>query len=371
MQTPFETNPELDEMRDVVRDFCAEQAGEPVLRRIMESPSGFDAGLWRRLGEELGVLGLMAPEEVGGSGLGVVAQAAMMEEFGASLMTGPVFGTLALAIPALSMVHNPDIRSRYLPQLVSGEICAAFAVPDHCGGFDPDRVTVTADDTAEGWLLEGALEHVIDAPLADMFIVAARGPQGVGLWIVEKSAPGLTVEPMPVMDLTRRRGVLRLAGCQATKIADAAETKAVCDRTFRIGGALLASEQAGAAGRVLEFTVDYVRERVQFGRPIGSFQAIKHRCADLLVDVEHARSVARNAAWCVDQEDVEASRFVAVARSICSDAFNEVALAAIQLHGGIGFTWEHPAHLYLKRAVCDATLLGTAQEQRELIAARL
>lgn len=358
-------------MREVVRDFCVEQAGEAVLRRIMESPGGLDIALWRRLGEELGVLGLMAPEEVGGSGLGVVTQAAMMEEFGASLMTGPVFGTLALAIPALSMIGSSDIRSRYLPPLVSGEICAAFAVPDHRGAFDPDRVAITADEKDGVWLLEGALEHVIDAPLADIFIVAARGPEGVGLWIVEKSAPGLTVESMAVMDLTRRRGVLRLAGCQATMIADVAEANVVCCRTFLIGGALLASEQAGAAGRVLEFTVEYIRDRVQFGRPIGSFQAIKHRCADLLVAVEHARSVARNAAWCIDQDDADASRLVAAARSICSDAFNEVTMAAIQLHGGIGFTWEHPAHLYLKRAVCDAALLGTAQEQRELIAATL
>lgn len=371
MHNPFEKNPDLESMLEVVREFCADQAGEPVVRRIMENPEGFDRSLWQRLGQELGILGLGAPERLGGLGLGVADQAALMEALGAALMPGPLIGTLALAMPALGAVQDHSVQSRYLPSLISGDMTAAFAVPDHGGRFFPQAVEITAREEAGEWLLDGSIDHVVDAPIADLFIVAGRDAHGVHLWSVEKEVSGLSIQPEPVMDLTRRQGNLQLQSCRALKIVDQVEVEAVCNRAFLVAGALLASEQAGAAGRILDVTIDYVANRVQFGRTIGSFQAIKHRCADLLVAVEHARSVARHAAWAIDEQDPDAAVHVAVARSICSDAFYQLATVSIQLLGGIGFTWEHPAHLYLKRAIGDSLLLGTARQQRELIAAYL
>lgn len=371
MSTPFEFNADHEEMRTVVRAFCAEQAPEKEVRRLMETDIGFEPAFWRRLGAELGAFGLAAPEQYGGQAQGVRAQAVVMEEFGAALMTGPVIGALALSIPALCALSNEEAKQELLPALINGDRRAAFVVPDRGGRFDAAAVKIAAKSEKGRWLLNGVMDHVVDGEAADLLLVAARTDAGVSLFAVEAGSEGLTREAISVMDLTRRQALVSFKNCQARLLAEPEETARVCARAFLVGGALLSAEQAGGARRVLDNTVEYVANRIQFGRPIGSFQAIKHRCADLLVSVEHALSVSRHATWAVDTGESDPELAVALAQSICSDVYYQVVAASIQLHGGIGFTWEHSTHLYFKRAVTDAALLGAAEQHRNYIAQKI
>ncbi len=344
-----------DEQRDLrrgLREFLAKHVDEAAVRRSMED--GDDRTVWGRLGAELGVLGLAVPEESGGAGGGLVDQAVAVEEFGAALLPGPVLGTVGLAIPALLAAGDTAL----LPDLVEGTRTAALAAPERAGRFDPAAVTVTAEENA----LTGEVAQVVDGD-ADVLLVAARHAGGVGLYATD----GGERRPLSTLDPTRHQAAVRFDGAAARLVA--ADAGPAVAHALRVGAALLAAEQVGGAQRLLDTTVAYARTRLQFGRPIGSFQAVKHRCADLLVLVEHARSTAQHAAWALQDGTDDADLAVSVAQATCSEAYQQVALAAVQLHGGIGFTWEHACHLYLKRAVTDAALLGSAAQHRDRIAA--
>ena len=231
-------------------------------------------------------------------------------------------------------------------------------------------MTVVAEPAGQAATLSGTVAHVIDAPGAGLLLVAAARGTAVALYTVAAGAPGLVVEPVSTLDLTRRQATVRFDATPARLVASAEETADVCERVLRVAAVLLAAEQVGAAQHLLEASVSHARTRMQFGRAIGSFQAVKHRCADMLVDVELARSTALHAAWSLDEGTDEDARIEAsLAKSVCSDAFTRVAAATIQVHGGIGFTWEHEAHLYYKRAITDAALLGSASDHRERLAA--
>ena len=355
MAEEFQFTPEQQDLRRAVRRFCAERLGEQVVRRLTETDTGHDPALWARLGGELGVLGLAVPEELGGAGGGPADQAVVAEEFGAALVPGPLFGTVGLAVPALVALGGDEL----LTELVDGTRTAGFAVPDRGGRFDRDRVTVTAADGA----LSGELAQVVDGG-ADVLLVAARIGDGTGLYITD----GGDRTPLSTLDRTRRQARVRFDATPARLLATGSDAEAAITAALRAGAALLAAEQVGGAQRLLDMTVAHAGTRLQFGRPIGSFQAVKHRCADMLVLVEHARSAAYHAAWALQEGTDDPDLAVSVAQATCSEAYQQVAQAAIQLHGGIGFTWEHPAHLYYKRAVTDAALLGSAAEHRERIA---
>jgi alkylation response protein AidB-like acyl-CoA dehydrogenase len=351
----FRFTPEQEDLRRAVRQFCAERVDEATVRRLMDGEPGHDPALWARLGGELGVLGLAVPEELGGAGGGMVDQAVVAEEFGAALVPGPVLGTVGLAVPALVALGGDEL----LEDLVEGTRTAGFAVPDRGGRFDADMVPVTAADGA----LTGELAQVVDGG-ADVLLVAARIGDGVGLYVTE----GGERTPLSTLDRTRRQARVRFDATPARLLATGAEAEAATTAALRTGAALLAAEQVGGAQRLLDLTVAYAGTRMQFGRAIGSFQAVKHRCADMLVLVEHARSAAYHAAWALQDGTDDPDLAVSIAQVTCSDAYQEVAAATVQLHGGIGFTWEHPAHLYFKRAVTDAALLGGAAAHRERIA---
>ena len=369
MSVAFSSTPEQTDLRSMIRDFCERTAPQSWVREWMASPVGYDQAVWSRLGGELGVLGLGIPEEIGGSGGGAVERAIAAEEFGRVLMCGPVVGSMMLASTALSLLKNEAARKEHLPGLLSGERHAAFAVPVHRGVFAPQTVTVVADSAGQTATLSGTVAHAIDAPGADLLLVAAARGTAVALYAVAAGAPGLLIEPVSTMDLTRRQARIRFDASPARLVASAGETADICDRVLRVAAVMLAAEQVGAAQHLLETSVGYARTRVQFGRAIGSFQAVKHRCADMLVDVELARSTALHAAWSLDEGTDEDRRIEAsLAKAVCSDAFTRVAAATIQVHGGIGFTWEHPAHLYYKRAITDAALLGSATDHRERLA---
>ena len=357
--TEFVFTPEQQDLRRAVRQFCAERLDEDTVRRLMESETGYDPALWIRLGSELGVLGLAVPEELGGAGGGLVDQAVVAEEFGAALVPGPVLGTVGLALPALVALAGAGVEEGLLASLVEGARTAALAVPDRGGRFDPALVTVTES----GGTLTGEVTQVVDGT-ADVLLVAARTGDGVGLFLVDEAER----VPLSTLDRTRRQATVRFAATPARALASGADAERVITAALRTGAALLAAEQVGGAQRMLERTVAYAGTRLQFGRPIGSFQAVKHRCADMLVLVEHARSTAYHAAWALQDGIDDPDLAIGIAQATCSEAYQRVAEDTVQLHGGIGFTWEHSAHLYLKRAVTDAALLGSAAEHRERIA---
>jgi alkylation response protein AidB-like acyl-CoA dehydrogenase len=348
---------EQKDLRKAVRELLASRSDEAAVRKVMETDSGYDPQLWARLGGELGVLGLAVPEELGGVGGTLVDQAVVAEEFGAALLPGPVLGTVGLAIPAL-VALGADAGSEtaeLLEALVSGTRTAALAVPEF--GAAP-LVTATGD------ALTGTLPQVVDGG-ADVLIVAATGPDGVGLYATE----GGQRSRLSTLDQTRRQSKVVLDGAPARLLASGEAAEKAIAHALRVGGVLLAAEQVGGAQKLLDLSLAYANTRLQFGRKIGSFQAVKHRIADMFVLVEHARSTAYHAAWALQDGSDDPDLAVSVAQATCSENYQRVASDTVQVHGGIGFTWEHATHLYYKRAVTDAALLGSASAHRDRIAA--
>jgi alkylation response protein AidB-like acyl-CoA dehydrogenase len=360
---------EQGQLKAAVAKFCAENFDEQTVRRLMESDPPFDAAVWTRLGTELGVLGLSVPEADGGFGGSLIDQAVAVEQLGASLACGPVFGTVFLAIPALVAASSGQARDGLLAELVDGRRTAAFAVTDRAGVFDPAAVTVTASGSGEQWTLSGSVPRVVDGGVADELLVAANGADGVALFAVEAATSGVASTPLVTLDLTRPQATIQFTDAQARLVADAGEAPRVIEHALQVGAALLAVEQVGAAQHLLDLSVAYAKTRLQFGRPIGSFQAVKHRLADLLVDVEHARSTAYHAIWALTDGSDDPALAASIAQATASAAFAKVATDTIQVHGGIGFTWEHQAHLYFKRATTDAALLGSPEQHRSHVAA--
>ncbi|MGU3503275.1 acyl-CoA dehydrogenase family protein [Mycobacterium sp. C31M] len=356
----FEFTGEQAQLRAAVRKFGTENFGEGKARVQMESEPRFDRKVWQRLGSELGVLGLSVPEDDGGVGGTLVDQAVAVEELGAALATGPLFGTVYLAIPALVAAAAGPARDELLAALVAGTRTAAFAVPDRAGAFDPAAVTVTGTDT-----LTGTIGRVVDGD-ADELLVAATGPDGVALYAV--GTEGVRRSPLVTMDLTRPQADIELTDAPARLIAGPDEAPRVITHALQVGSALLAVEQVGAAQHLLDLSVEYAKSRLQFGRLIGSFQAVKHRLAEDLVDLEHARSAAYHAVWALGDASDDPALATSIAQAVASAAFSRIAADTIQVHGGIGFTWEHQAHLYFKRATTDAALLGSAEAHRNRVA---
>ena len=360
----FTFTEEQQQLRTAVRKFCADNFDEQTVRRLMESEVPFDPKVWHRLGSELGVLGLSVPEADGGVGGSLVDQAVAVEVFGATLACGPLFGTVFLAIPALVACPAGPARDELLAELVEGTKTAAFAVADKAGAFDPSAVTVSAKDDT----LTGTVQRVVDAGAADEILVAATGSAGISLYAADATASGVTRTPLVTMDLTRPQSVVEFADAPARLLAGPQEAERVITHALQVGSALLAVEQVGAAQHLLDLSVDYAKSRLQFGRQIGSFQAIKHKLADMLVDLEHARSTAYHAVWALGDASDDPALAASIAQATASAAFSRIAADTIQVHGGIGFTWEHQAHLYFKRAATDAALLGTAEEHRSRVA---
>lgn len=364
----FAFTPEQRELRAAVRRFCAEHSDEATVRRLMESTPAFDPKTWLRLGSELGVLGLGVPEEFEGSGGGIVDAAIVVEELGAALFCGPVFGTLALSIPALVAAPDTAVRTETLGPLVAGVRTAAFAVPDRGGRFAADAVAVRANGSGDTWTVSGTVERVVDAGAADDLLVAANGPDGVVVLVVDATGSGVERTALVTMDSTRPQATIHFADAAARLLAGPDDAARICERAVQVGAVLLAAEQVGGAQHLLDLSVSYAEERVQFGRAIGSFQAVKHRLADMLVDQEHARSAAYHGAWALQGGTDDPAVAASIAQAVCSAAYTRIAADAVQVHGGIGFTWEHRAHLYFKRAFTDAVLLGSAENHRDRIA---
>lgn len=364
----FAFDEDLLELRRMVREFCQEVSPEDVVRTTMETETGWDPVLWKRLGSELGVLGLAVPESHGGEGAGLVATAIVMEELGAALLCGPVVGTLALALPALSVLPDHETAGELVAGAIAGERALTLVAPLAGGTFDADALTVSATASGDAWTLHGVADHVPDGSIADTLLVVARTSEGAALFVVDAAATGLTATPLTTMDLTRRQARLELDDVPAHRVADELATPGVCEHAAQVGAVMLAAAQVGGAQVMLDRTVEHARTRLQFGQAIGAFQAVKHKCADMLMAVEQARSLAYHGAWALQDSTDDPALAAALARAVVSETYFRVSTTAMQLHGGSGFTWELPIHLHLKRAVSDGIALGSSEAAVEQVA---
>ncbi len=367
----FAFSEEQEELRNIVRQFLDAKSPESAVREQMDTEKGFDDAVWKQMSEQLGLQSLIIPEEFGGSGYSYVELIVVLEEMGRALLCAPYFSTVVLA--ANTLIHSGDdaAKKSLLPGIASGETIATLAFTEPNGRWDESGIEATATPDGDGWKISGTKSFVLDGHTADLVLVAARTSAGVSLFHVSGDAAGLTRTALSTMDQTRKQAKLEFDGVNATLIGTDGGGWDVLSRVLDLAAVALAAEQVGGAQKCLDMSVEYAKVRVQFGRPIGSFQAIKHKCADMLLEVESAKSAAYYAGWCAAELNDELPSVASLAKAYCSDAYFHAAAENIQIHGGIGFTWEHPAHLYFKRAKSSELLFGDPTYHRELLAQRI
>ena len=367
----FAFSEEQEELRRTVRSFLEQKSPESEVRRLMETTEGYDPSVWKQMGEQLGLQGLAIPEDFGGSGYTYVELGVVLEEMGRALLCAPYFSTVVLAANALLHCADDAAKKEYLPGIASGETIATLAFTEESGRWDAEGIQLQASGSGDSWTLDGTKMFVLDGHVADLLLVAARTGSGISLFAVNGDASGLTRTPLSTMDQTRKQARVEFSGTPARLIGAEGSGWDVMSRVLDLAAVGLAAEQVGGAQKCLEMSVEYAKVRVQFGRPIGSFQAIKHKCADMLLEVESAKSAAYYAMWAASELNDELPVVASLAKAYCSDAYFHAAAENIQIHGGIGFTWEHPAHLYFKRAKSSELLLGDPTYHRELLAQRI
>jgi alkylation response protein AidB-like acyl-CoA dehydrogenase len=362
---------EQEELRDSVRRFLDDRAPLARVREVMETENGTDQAVWEQAGSQLGLQGLAIPEEYGGAGFSFAEQAVVLEEFGAALYGGPYLASAVLAATALLASDDEAARRDLLPGIASGETIATLAFTEDDGSWDPATISLSAVKGADGWRLSGHKSFVLDGGSADLILVLAVADGGLSLLAVNRGAAGLTATVLPTLDQTRKLGRLEFDEVTARLIGSAGDGSAIVNRVLDVAAIALAAEQLGGAQRALDMAVEYSKVRHQFGRPVGSFQALKHRMADLLLEVESLRSAVSYAVAAVAEESEEVPVLAPLVKAYASETFFHVAAENIQIHGGIGFTWEHDAHLYFKRAKSSELFLGDAAYHRERLATRI
>ncbi len=367
----FAFSEEQEELRTAVRRFLADKSPEAEVRRLMETTEGYDPAVWSQMADQLGLQSLTIPEEYGGSGFSYIELVVVLEEMGASLLCAPYFSTVALAANAVLTSGDESAKKYLLPGLASGETKGTLAITEDNGRWDLDAIGLEASASGDGWVLNGHKMFVIDGHVADLIVAVGRTPEGISLFGVKSDADGLTRTPLPTMDQTRKQARLEFSNTPAWLIGTEGGAAAGLSKTLDLAAVALAAEQVGGAQRCLDSSVEYAKTRIQFGRPIGSFQAIKHKCADMLLEVESAKSAAYYAGWAAAEDSDELPVVASLAKSYCSEAYFHAAAENIQIHGGIGFTWEHDAHLYFKRAKSSELLFGDPAYHRELLAQRI
>jgi alkylation response protein AidB-like acyl-CoA dehydrogenase len=367
----FAFTEEQEELRKAVRRFLEDKSPEIEVRRLMETTDGYDPDVWSQMAVQLGLQGLAIPEEFGGQGYSYVELIVVLEEMGRALLCAPYFSNVGLAANLLLASGDEGAKKEYLPGIAGGTTIATVALAEASGRWDEGGVALQARRSGDGWTLDGEKRYVLDGHLADLLLVAARSDAGVSIFAVAKDAPGLSTEPLSTLDLTRKQARVVLESTPARLIGTDGGGWVALAKMLDLAAVALAAEQVGGAQRVLEMAVEYAKVRVQFGRPIGSFQAIKHKCADMLLEVESAKSAAYYAGWCAAEDSDELPVVASLAKSYCSEAYFHATAENIQIHGGIGFTWEHPAHLYFKRAKSSELLFGDPTYHRELLAQRI
>lgn len=366
----FALSDEQTELAGTVRNLLARRSGSDAVRTAVAEPKGFDEKLWVTLCEQIGAASLAIPEEFGGAGFSLFETHLVLEELGAALTPHPLLGSGVIASQAILRSGNTGACERLLPTIGDGSSVAALAWAGNDGKWSPDRADVQATDSGDqatdsaSWTLSGSSQHVLDGDHADvLLVVAATGEGRVGLFEVDPNHEGVHRIHTPGMDTTLRFARIDFDGADARALMT--DANSMLGSLHDIAAVAVTALQVGAAQRGLDMTVAYSKERVQFGRPIGSFQALKHRMADMLVEVETARSASWAAAWAAAHDDAELPQRAATAKAWCSDALNSVASETVQLHGGIAITWEHDAQMVFKRAHATSQLFGQPHEHRQ------
>jgi alkylation response protein AidB-like acyl-CoA dehydrogenase len=358
----FNLSDERREFRDTLRRFFEQHAPIAEVRRVMESGEGLSEPLWKLASEELGLAGIAIAEEFGGQGFGLTELAIALGETGRALAPVPLFASAALAARVVQAVVGEGQAAEWLEPIAVGRV-ATLAWVEAKGRWDPAAVELTAAADGGGYRLTGEKHFVLGAPHAERFFIVARlpesqGDEGLGLFAVEAGAAGLAIEERETLDLTRPLSTIRLDGVSARAVGAAGLSGVAIRAGLDEATALLCSEMVGGMQVVLETAVDYATERHQFSRPIGSFQAIKHKCAEVLLEVESAKSVVYWASWVAEEREEELAQAASVAKSLSGDGYLRAAAENVQIHGGIGVTWEADPQLYLKRAKTNEELLG-------------
>ena len=356
----FAFTEEQEQLRDAVRRFLRRSSPSAEARRLMATAEGYDPATWRRLCRDLALAGAHVPEAHGGQGFSFRELCVALEEMGRALYCGPYFSSTVLAATAILEAASDQDKAELLPAICAGERLATLAFTEPNGRWGLDGIELAA---AKG-RLSGVKSHVVDGAIADLLIVAARESNGaIALYAVEASAAGVSRRPLETLDATRKLARVSLENALGRRIRE--DAAAALERTLQFAAVALANELVGCAAHLLESAVDYAKERVQFGRAIGSFQAVKHRCADLLLEVELAKSAAYRAADAAAEGDPDLPALASLAKALAADAAMRAAQDCIQIHGGIGFTWEHDAHLWYKRAKSAEAFLGDSAWHRE------
>ncbi len=372
----FAFSDEQEELRRTIRRFMEERSPSAEVRRLMETTEGYDPVVWKQLSHELALPGIAIPEAYGGQGFGPVELGVVLEEMGRALFGGPFFPTVCLAATAIQLAGSEEQKSELLPGIASGDTIATAAFAEPNGRWDETGITSEATSDDGSFVLTGTKSFVLDGHNADLILVAARQPgtsgvDGVGLYVVDGGADGLTRAALDTIDMTRKQARLEFAGVKARPLGEHGSAWPALSKTLDLAAVYLSSEMTGGAQACLDMSVDYAKNRIQFGRPIGAFQAIKHKCADMLLRVESAKAASYYGLWSAAEDDAELPVVASLAKAYCSDAYFFCATENIQVHGGMGFTWEHDAHLYFRRAKSSELLLGDAAYHRELLAQRL
>ena len=366
----FSFSAEQEEFRTTLRRALEARSPTKEVRRLMATEAGFEREGWQKLNQELGLTGIHIPEAYGGQGFGFGELGIVLEEMGRNLLCAPYFSTAALAATAILNAGTEEQKKALLPGLADGTVTAALAFAEETGGSDAASIAMTASPSGATWRLDGAKSFVLDGHTADLIVVLARRPgtqgeEGLSFFTVEGNAAGLERRRLKTMDETRKLARLQFKSVEARLLGDAEKAAAPFARTMQQVLICLANEMVGGADRLREDALAYVKMRMQFGRSIASFQTTKNKAADMLVDVELAKSAAYYAAAALDEGDNDMPALASLAKAQASEAYLQTAIHAVQMHGGIGFTWDNDTHLWFKRAKSSEILFGDANEHRE------
>jgi len=371
----FAFTDEQQQFRSALRRFLNDKSPATEVRRLMSTAEGYNPEVWRQLSEELALPGIHIPEQYGGAGFGMVELCIVTEELGRALLCAPYFSTTVLAANAILNAGTDAQKSSLLPDLASGTRLATLAVTELNGDWDPGKIELVATRVADGYLLHGVKSYVVDGHVADLLVVAARvgatvGDEGLALFTLSADSSGVERRLLESMDATRKLARIDFNGAHADLLGNLDDGAKPLIRTLDQAAIALANEMIGGAQAMLDSAVDYAKVRVQFGRTIGSFQAIKHKCADMLLDVELAKSAAYCAAQAAAVDDPEWPALACLAKAAASKTYLRIAAECIQIHGGIGFTWDNDTHLWFKRAKSSEVFLGQPNYHRELLMQR-
>ena len=367
----FAFSEDQQELRSTAARFLEEKSSSSTVRELMESQDGFDEGTWKQMAD-LGWFGMAIPEEYGGLGFGFVEITVLMEEMGKRLLPAPYLSSIILGANAILNAGTDEQKKDLLPGIADGTTRATLAFVEPSGKWELGGIELAATESGGNWTLTGDKSYVLDGHTATLLVVAARtGTDEISLFTVDPDAEGVTRTPLETLDMTRKQAKVSFANTPATLLGERGAGTAALQKTLDQAAAALSAEMVGGAQQCLDASTQYAKERYQFGRPIGSFQAIKHKCANMLMEVEMSRSAAYYAGWAAAEDPEELSLAASLSKAYCSDAYFHAAAENIQIHGGIGFTWEHDAHLYFRRAKSSEIYLGDATYHRELVAQKL